>query len=432
MKLLTSLIACLILVLNVTLAETQPAPEQTEASVQDRKSAWKLHAVSGKRPLYRRGGEILVQYQSGASREVLNTSALAPMIQGIRTSRGDMEAVMFDEGTVDFSTLREQLLATAGVLHVEPNVLLSTQNDVTRYVGGDLSSNQWHLEKTTGHSRLIGLSRTPLPTGQAIRVGVIDTGVDYAHEEFAGRTIAGVNLISHPLPDEDPKSEVDLNGHGTRVAGIIAAADDDTGVLGINPRAEICSIKVFNRDGDGYLGDIIAGIDWAIDHRIQVLNMSFGTYQYSELLADAISRALDAGILLIAAAGNDAAETAMYPAAFPGVLSVGAYDKRGQTSAFSILPLHHVPRDLGRHRLRHRGRFPVDGTRNIGGCRSRPPPRERRCPRQRVPRTATRPLAERQADHVPPARRTILGAVDCLVQDRSIDLQERRQRLHHL
>jgi len=329
------LIAGLCLVLSAPLAQAQTEPEQVEPSVQDRKSAWKVHAVRANRPLYRRGGEILVQYKPGATREALNTGALTPMIQVTRASRGEMEAVIFDEDKIDFTTLREQLLATPGVLRAEPNVLFSTQSDESPFVGGDLTSNQWHLESTPGHSRLTALSRTLLPIDRAIRIGVIDTGVDYAHTEFKGRTLPGVNLISHPLPDEDPESEVDLNGHGTKVAGIIAAADDDKGVVGINPRAEICSIKAFNRDGDGYLGDIVAGIDWAIDNRIQVLNMSFGTYEHSEILGEAIVRARNAGILLIAAAGNDAAETAMYPAAFPGVLSVGAYDKRGQTSAFS-------------------------------------------------------------------------------------------------
>ena len=124
------LIACVSLALIAPLAEARTAPEQQpEASVQDRKSTWKVHAIRGKRPLYRRGGEILVQYQPGANREVLSTGALAPMIEGTRASRGDMEAVIFDEESVDFATLREQLLATAGVLRAEPNVLLSTQSD---------------------------------------------------------------------------------------------------------------------------------------------------------------------------------------------------------------------------------------------------------------------------------------------------------------
>ena len=221
------LIVGLGLALSTPPAQAETTPEQLEPSVQDRKSAWKVHAVRGNRPLYRRGGEILVQYQPGATREALNTSALAPMIQGTRASRGEMEAVIFDEDAIDFATLREQLLATPGVLRAEPNVLFSTQSDESPFAGGDLASNQWHLESTPGHSRLMALSRAPLPIGQAIRVGVIDTGVDYAHTEFKGRTLPGVNLISHPLPDEDPESEVDLNGHGTRVAGIIAAADDD-------------------------------------------------------------------------------------------------------------------------------------------------------------------------------------------------------------
>jgi len=329
------LIACACLAFGAPYAEAPKEPPTPKHSVENRKGSWKVHAQRGKRPVYRRAGEILVQFQAGVNREVLNTRALGAMIQGARAFGGGIEAVTFDEDTVDFATLREQLLATAGVLRAEPNILFSTQSNTSARSGVDIASNQWYLERTPGHARLLGLSRTPLPSGQAIRVGVMDTGVDYTHEEFAGRTRPGVNLIGHPLPDEDPESETDLNGHGTRVAGIIAAADDGSGVLGINPRAEICSIKVFNRDGDAYLADIVAGIDWAIDNRIQVLNMSFGTYERSELLEQAIERAWDAGILLIAAAGNDAAETAMFPAAFPGVLSVGSYDERGQTSAFS-------------------------------------------------------------------------------------------------
>ncbi len=330
-----SLIASVSLAFGAPYAGDPKEPQTSKHGAENRKSAWKVHVVQGGRAVYRRGGEILVQLQPGVSHDVLSTRALTSMIGGMRTFGGGLEAVTFDEESVDFATIHERLLATAGVLRAEPNILFSTQGNDSPGPRVDIASNQWHLQGTPGHARLMGRSHAPLPSGRATRVGVMDTGVDYTHEEFAGRTRPGVNLISHPLPDEDPESAADLNGHGTRVAGIVAAADDGNGVLGINPRAELLSIKVFNRDGDAYLADVVAGIDWAIAHRIQVLNMSFGTYERSEFLEQAIERARGAGILLIAAAGNDAAETAMFPAAFPGVLSVGAYDGHGETSAFS-------------------------------------------------------------------------------------------------
>ncbi len=328
-------VACVCLIFSAPPALAQPAARGASQGAQSRTDAWKVHAMRGDRPVYRRSGEILVQFEAGANRSVLGTSALAGLIRGTRASHGDVEAVIFDEESVAFAVLRDRLLATPGVVRAEPNTLLSTQAGAGPPVGVDYASKEWHLTSTRGHADLIRRSRAPLPAGKATRVGVIDTGVDYGHLEFAGRTLPGVNLISHPLPSEDPESELDLNGHGTKVAGIIAAADDEAGVLGVNPRAEICSIKTFNRDGDGYLEDIIAGIDWAIANRMQVINMSFGTYEDSALLHDAVARARSAGVLLVAAAGNDAAETAMFPAAYEEVLSVGAYDEGGWSSTFS-------------------------------------------------------------------------------------------------
>jgi hypothetical protein len=299
----------------------------------------RLHALRGERALYRRSGEILVEYERGASRGLTRAPGLAGTVQSARGARGDLEALAFDEDEIDFDSLRAQILASPGVRRAEPNLLLSTleatpgRSPVLERT--DLASKQWHLDRVHGQSSRTPRLRRGQPAGRAIRIGVIDTGVDYEHPELSGRTRPGVNLISHPLPGEAPDSEGDENGHGTRVAGIIAAADDENGVLGINPRAEIYSIKTFNRDGNGFLEDVIAGIDWAIRHEMDVINMSFGTYGHSEMLEDAIARAAAAGILLVAAAGNDAARIAMFPAAFDAVISVGAHDEGGWTSQYS-------------------------------------------------------------------------------------------------
>lgn len=263
-----SVIACVLLLFSAPIAESQVAAGRAASGQQVRTRAWKVHAVKGNRPVYRRAGEILVQFKKGANRDLSKTPGLAAMIRGTRASRGDVQALTFDEDAVEFAALRDRLLATAGVLRVEPNLIFSTQRSQSPLAGVDYSTKQWHLNRTQGQSALMRRSRASRSARAATRVGVVDTGVDYGHVEFTGRTLPGVNLISHPFPDESTDSASDFNGHGTRVAGIIAAADDGVGVLGINPRAEICSIKTFNRDGDGYLEDIIAGIDWAIAHQM--------------------------------------------------------------------------------------------------------------------------------------------------------------------
>ncbi len=338
------IMACVGLLFSAATAGGQAAPSAAPSGPQARTQAWKVHGVRSNQPIYRRSGEILVEYEKGAKRDITRDPGLASMIRGKREARGDIEALTFDEDTVGFEAIRDQLLATAGVRRVEPNLVLSTEQVLANpRAHADYSSKQWHLDpdkrgraaSPRDRSQVMRRLGARASRSEATRIGVIDTGVDYHHIEFAGRTLPGVNLISHPYPGEDPASEGDQNGHGTSVAGIIAAADDGAGVLGIDPRAEICSIKTFNRDGDGYLEDIIAGIDWAIANRIQLINLSFGTYEYSALLEEAILRAQSAGILLVAAAGNDAADTAMFPAAFDGVLSVGAHDQGGWTSLFS-------------------------------------------------------------------------------------------------
>ena len=185
------MLACVSLFFSASIAKVPATAGTAAQGVQALTGAWKVHAFRGNRPLYRRSGEILVQYQEGANRDVLNTPALAAMIQGTRASHGELEAVLFDEEKVEFAALRDKLLATAGVLRVEPNILLSTRSSGSPFAAINYSSQQWHLTSTRGHSQLMLRSRTPLPQGEATRIGIIDTGVDYGHLEFAGRTLPG-------------------------------------------------------------------------------------------------------------------------------------------------------------------------------------------------------------------------------------------------
>ncbi|MBC7326448.1 MAG: S8 family peptidase, partial [Moorella sp. (in: Bacteria)] len=107
-------------------------------------------------------------------------------------------------------------------------------------------------------------------------------------------------------------------------------------VVGVAPRAEIYAVKIFNRRGNGYISEIIAGLDWALQNKMQVVNMSFGTTRPSQALEEAVRRCVQAGMVLVAAAGNEGKENSvMYPARYPGVIAVSAIDRKNNLASFS-------------------------------------------------------------------------------------------------
>ncbi|OHA11049.1 MAG: hypothetical protein A3H71_03305 [Candidatus Sungbacteria bacterium RIFCSPLOWO2_02_FULL_48_13b] len=170
------------------------------------------------------------------------------------------------------------------------------------------------------------------PTGNTanpIKVGVIDTGISSSHPDLATNIKGGYNAIN------SRKSYNDDNGHGSHVAGIIAAINNSTGVVGAAPQTDLYAIKVLNAAGSGYLSDVIEGIDWAITRGIQVTNMSLGTSADVQSMHDAIIRARNAGIVQVAAAGNDANKPVIYPAAYPEVIAISATDSTNTIASWS-------------------------------------------------------------------------------------------------
>jgi type VII secretion-associated serine protease mycosin len=166
--------------------------------------------------------------------------------------------------------------------------------------------------------------------GSGVTVAVIDTGVDLNHPDLAGRLVAGRDIANN---DATPQDDV---GHGTMVAGIIAAdRNNHRGVAGVAPLANIMPIKVLGGDGSGDDTDIAAGIDWARTHGADVINLSLGGPSTDVVLQQAVADAIAAGIVVVAAAGNDGAETVGYPASYPGVIAVSASTHTGALAAFS-------------------------------------------------------------------------------------------------
>ena len=182
-----------------------------------------------------------------------------------------------------------------------------------------------------------GLRRIGLPGawdrtrgGPGVVVAVLDTGVDANHPDLRGAVLPGFDVVGNTT------TTTDAEGHGTSVAGIIAARSDNaTGVAGICWTCSILPVKVLGDDGTGDMATLAAGIVKAVDAGARVINMSLGGPADSATLDQAISYAVAKNAVLVAAAGNDGVSTPFYPAANPNVISVAATDDADQLYPWS-------------------------------------------------------------------------------------------------
>ena len=191
-------------------------------------------------------------------------------------------------------------------------------------VDDPLFSQQWGLTATNAPAAW------RLTTGSApVVVAVVDTGVDASHPDLAGRILPGWNAI------DGSTNTGDDNGHGTEVAGIIAAASDNgTGVASYCWRCRILPVKVLGPHGDGSTQDVARGIRWAADHGARVINVSLGTFADDTSLQDAVAYARSRNAVVVAAAGN-APGLHAYPAGDTGALAVAGSDANGQLYPWS-------------------------------------------------------------------------------------------------
>jgi subtilisin family serine protease len=175
-----------------------------------------------------------------------------------------------------------------------------------------------------------------LGTGTGIDVAVVDTGVHRPHVDLNGRVCAGVAFLGSTGQALLGQGETDGNGHGTHVAGTIAAAaNDGTGVAGVAPSTRILPVKVLGDNGSGSSSDVARGITWAVDNGAEIINLSLGG-SFSSAVATAVAYAEAEGVLVVAAAGNDGPTgSPNYPAALADALAVASYDEGGAVSSFS-------------------------------------------------------------------------------------------------
>ena len=166
--------------------------------------------------------------------------------------------------------------------------------------------------------------------GQGATVAVIDTGIDATHPDLAGQVAGGVNILDPQHPDNWKDDE----GHGTHVSGTIAANALNGGLAGVAPRAKLYAVKVLDKDGNGNYSDVIAGIQWALDHGVKIANMSLGADEGTDPLHLAVQAAVAKGLLIVASAGNSGGPVG-YPGAYPEVIAVAASDSSDHRALFS-------------------------------------------------------------------------------------------------
>jgi len=175
-----------------------------------------------------------------------------------------------------------------------------------------------------------------LANGPAIHVAIIDTGIDYNNPELSGVFKGGFNFVNRT---GDP---LDDAGHGTHVAGIIAAANDGAGVVGVASDVDVYSLKVLDTCGSGRTSDIIQAVQWVVDKKKEIggnwiINLSLGSDTASVSEQAEFQTAADAGVLVFAASGNGYpdSEGLAYPGGYPTVVSVGAVDSTNTVTTFS-------------------------------------------------------------------------------------------------
>ena len=217
----------------------------------------------------------------------------------------------------------------------EKNIVVPAVSDsaeVSAKADGKNDGKKEAEEVPWGISRINAFDVWKRTEGKGIKVAVIDSGVNYNHEDLKANYAGGANFTD----EGDSDDPMDGHGHGTHVAGTIAAAKNGIGVVGVAPQARIYSVKVLESSGYGDRSYVISGIEWAVKNKMQVINMSLGSPQMTEAQQKAIQAAHAAGIIIVCSAGNRGPEGPMsYPGRYPETIAVAASSRTDAVASFS-------------------------------------------------------------------------------------------------
>lgn len=167
--------------------------------------------------------------------------------------------------------------------------------------------------------------------GEGVKVAVLDTGCDLDHPDLRNNLLEGMNIIKPSKPPHDD------NNHGTHVSGIIAAENNDIGMVGVAPHCKIVPVKVLDAQGNGSLLDVAKGIRWSVDVAgADLICMSLGSPNPVQEVRKAIQYAHSKGTVCFVAAGNSGmTKRIFYPAEYPETIAIGSIDENFNRSSFS-------------------------------------------------------------------------------------------------
>lgn len=200
-------------------------------------------------------------------------------------------------------------------------------------------NNQWGLENigqpingvAGKHDADINAPTAWITAPNGARVAILDTGINESHLDLTGKVVAHQDFTGSLTSGTN-----DVYGHGTHVAGIVAAnTNNGKGVAGVCPQCTLLNGKVLNDSGSGAYSWIANGIGWAVQNNAKVINMSLGGSVKSSTLENAVNTAWNSGVVVVAAAGNSNNPSKTYPAAYTNVIAVAATNNLDQKAYFS-------------------------------------------------------------------------------------------------
>ncbi|MDP1809087.1 MAG: S8 family peptidase [Actinomycetota bacterium] len=271
----------------------------------------------------------IVIYQAGIGPS--KRAELVGSVGGIRQK--DLSLIKGEAVVLPDKAAATELAKRPGVLRVDEDIIL-TATARKSSVSQPPQVLPWGVDRIDAD---LVWSPPASANGAGVNVAVIDTGIQLNHPDLSANIKGGFNAInSH-------KSANDDNGHGTHVAGTIAGAANTIGVVGVGPSINLYAVKVLGAGGSGWLSDVIEGLQWAANthndtdplNDIQVANMSFGSSGANDSEHDAIIAANNAGVTLVAAAGNSSGGAVGYPAAYDEVIAVSATTAGDTLASFS-------------------------------------------------------------------------------------------------
>lgn len=294
----------LVLVILFTLAGTGRMLPQVEASP----------------PVEFAPGQILVQFRPGTlASEIAAAHGL---------NRGQTMQVLDRIGVHVVRVPEGDELRAVARYRAHPRVLYAEVDGIVRAMG--FTPNDPMLPDQWGLARLEATLAWGVTRGSsAIRIAILDTGIDAGHGDINPKVVAARNFTTS-------RTVNDRNGHGTHVAGIVAAVTNNArGIAGLGFDSVLMNGKVLGDNGSGMLSWVASGIIWAADNGARVINMSLGGTSHSATLENAVNYAWGRGVVLVAAAGNSNTSAPMYPAFYDNVIAVGATDRNDARATFS-------------------------------------------------------------------------------------------------